>query len=178
MGYCLAASGLLIIVACVMVAGCALDTVPDELGDSLPVIGTPAPAIEASPTVTLLPTVSVNTTSAVVTTPTLPLGDTYLKRAYAFSGNTKSYTEQVRVNDPSWGITMSILPLKDNPADCWFEMTVTNIDTGQSRVFGYGNKYTYDTYQQYPMYVSGAYRITMVGNLVRVDLNVAKRLPS
>jgi hypothetical protein len=175
MGNCLAA-GLLIIIACAIVSGCVLDTVPDEQVNSTPVI-TRAPVEETFPAFSQTLAASVSSSSSVEMTPTLSLGDHYLQRAYAFHSGSTSYTEQIRVDDPSWGITMSILPLKDDPSDCWFEMTVTNIDTGQTRKFGYGGTYPYDTYQQYPMYTTGAYRITMVGDLVRVDLNVAKRLP-
>ncbi|MFA5330741.1 MAG: hypothetical protein WC342_00025 [Methanoregula sp.] len=182
MRYCLAA-GLLVIIAFMLVAGCVLDTVPGEVGT--PGTVTTTVSVTVPPGVVSLPSVSqatvepvnTSTTQPVETTPLLSLGDHYLQRAYAFSGGSTSYTDQVRVNDPSWGITMSILPLKDDPKDCWFEMTVTNIDTGLTKTFGYGQKYSYDTYQQYPMYTTGAYRITMVGDLVRVDLNVAKRLP-
>jgi len=173
------AAGMLVIIACVIVAGCVLDRADTARENSTDTI----PALEVTPAEDLFPTLPpaieepADNTTVPETTPTLSLGDHYLQRAYAFHNGSTSYTEQIRVDDPSWGITLSIIPLKDDPEDCWFEMTVINIDTGQSRTFGYGRTYTYETYQQYPMYTTGAYRISMTGDLIRVDLNVAKRLP-
>jgi len=56
-------------------------------------------------------------------------------------------------------------------------MTITNVDSKKSQTFGYGRTYAYDTYQQYPMYTAGSYEISMKGNLTKIDLDVAKRLP-
>ena len=56
-------------------------------------------------------------------------------------------------------------------------MTITNVDSNKSQTFGYGRTYAYDTFQQYPMYGAGSYEIDMNGNLTKIDLDIAKRLP-
>jgi len=37
--------------------------------------------------------------------------------------------------------------------------------------------YSYEKHQQFPMYVTGPYKIEMKGNRVKVDITAAKRNP-
>ena len=114
---------------------------------------------------------------AVETTaiPTLSLGDHYLHNSYTFGNQSSTITENVRIADPSWAVEYTILPLSDNQKDCWFSMTITNLDSGKNQSFSW--TYLNETYQQYPMYTTGPYRIEMTGSLIRVNLDIAKRLP-
>jgi hypothetical protein len=59
---------------------------------------------------------------------------------------------------------------------------ITNLDARENQMYIYGNTddgrtYTYDTYQQYPMYTAGSYQFDMKGNLVGINVNIAKSLP-
>lgn len=128
-------------------------------------------------------TVPVTETAVAVTT-TVPqqpasftLGDHYLKKSYSFQSETEVTTEQIRVADPSWGIEFTVIPLNENLQYCWFELTITNLDNGQSETYGYGRDMGFEKYQEYPMYTTGPYKLEMKGNRVKVDLNVAKRNP-
>jgi len=109
--------------------------------------------------------------------PTLALGDHYLQKSYSFHNTNDKYTEPVRIADQSWAVVYTVTPLSDDAQTGWFEMTITNVDSKKSQTFGYGRTYAYDTYQQYPMYTAGSYEISMKGNLTKIDLDVAKRLP-
>ncbi|HNX18323.1 MAG TPA: hypothetical protein PKM50_08385 [Methanoregula sp.] len=109
--------------------------------------------------------------------PAFSLGGKYLNESYRFNGDTNQYTKQFRVDNQSWAIVFSVKNLSDDPKNCWFEMTVTNLDTNKKQTFGYGRTYSYDTYQQYPMYTPGLYEIVMNGNSTKVSLDIAKRLP-
>ena len=113
----------------------------------------------------------------IVTTPvpTLSLGDHYLHDSYTFDTQNTVRTETVRIADPSWAIEYTILPLSDDIKDSRFSMTITNLDSGKNQSFSW--TYLNETYQQYPMYTTGPYQIEMTGSLVRVNLDVAKRLP-
>jgi hypothetical protein len=120
--------------------------------------------------------------SAAATATTLPqatfsLGDHYLQNSYSFQSEKDVRIEQFRVDNPSWGIDLTILPLNDDSQYCWFEMTVTNMDNGQSDTYGYGRTYSFEKHQQIPMYVTGPYKIEMKGNRVKVDVTAAKRNP-
>jgi len=86
-------------------------------------------------------------------------------------------TEEFRVDNPAWGIDFVVLPLNDDPQYCWFEMTVTNMDNGQKDTYGFGRTYGFEKHQQFPMYVTGPYKVEMKGNLVKVDVTAAKRNP-
>jgi hypothetical protein len=156
-------AGMFLILAGVVVAGC---TTGGTGGSNANI--TPAPSASG-----------VQETTAVVTATQAPLslGDHYLQKSYSFNSENDNFTEQFRIDDPSWGIVFTVLPLNDDPQYCWFEMTVTNLDSLKSQTYGFGRTYSYDTYQQYPMYTTGPYKIEMKGNLVKVDLDVAKRLP-
>lgn len=56
-------------------------------------------------------------------------------------------------------------------------MTVTNMDNGQTETYGFGRTFSYEKHQQFPMYVTGPYKIDIKGNLVKVDVTAAKRNP-
>ena len=123
-------------------------------------------------------------TSGVVQTPTIPLpqpsfsmSDHYLKKTYAFQSEKQIYTEEIRVDTPSWGIEFDVLPLTDNVIYSWFEMNVTNIDTGHTDTYGYGRTNGFELKHLIPMYNTGPYKIEMRGNRVKVDVAVAKRNP-
>jgi len=122
--------------------------------------------------------------SDVTQTPTIPLpkpafsmSDHYLKKTYAFQSENQIYVEEIRVDNPSWGISFDVLPLTDNVIYSWFEMNVTNTDTGQSDIYGYGRTNGFELKHLIPMYNPGPYKIEMRGNRVKVDVAVAKRNP-
>lgn len=157
----LASAACAIIIAGILVAGC-----------------TQSPASPATPADTRTPEAAVPSTAAVVQQAgTFTLGDHYLRKSYSFQSETDTQSEQFRVDNASWGIDFSILPLNDDPQYCWFEMTVTNLDNGQKNTYGFGRTYGYVLHQQIPMYVMGPYQIDMKGNRVKVDLTAAKRNP-
>jgi hypothetical protein len=54
---------------------------------------------------------------------------------------------------------------------------VTNMDTGHVATYGYGRDNGFELKQQYPMYVTGPYTMVMKGNRVKVDVDVAQRIP-
>ena len=123
-------------------------------------------------------------TSEIAQTPTIPLSkpsfsmsDHYLKKTYAFQSEKQIYTEEIRVDTVSWGIEFDVLPLTDNVVYSWFEMNVTNTDTGQSDIYGYGRTNGFELKHLIPMYNTGPYKIEMRGNRVKVNVAVAKRNP-
>ena len=135
--------------------------------------GTPAPV--ATPTPTTVPVTTITATA----TPQLSfsLGDHYLQKSYALQNESDVRTEEFRVDNPSWGIAFDVLPLNDNLQYCWFELTVTNMDTGHADTFGYGRDKSFELHQKYPMYTTGPYKITLKGNHVKADVTAAKRNP-
>ena len=154
-------AALLLVIAGIMIAGCS-----QSQGSAAPTAGSGAGTPVAA-------------ASAVATTPhaAFSLGDIYLQKSYTFQSDKDVQTEQFRVDDPSWGIDFVVLPLNDDPQYCWFEMTVTNMDSGRTDTYGFGRTYGYEKHQQFPMYVAGPYKIEMKGNLVKVDVTAAKRNP-
>jgi len=152
-----------IVIAGILLAGCTQSTASPALPSATTIPGTSAPATAAP--------------AAVQQAGTFTLGDHYLKKSYSLQGETDTRTEQFRVDNASWGIDFSVLPLNDDPQYCWFEMTVTNLDNGWKNTYGFGRTYGYTTHQQIPMYVTGPYRIDLQGNRVKVDLTAAKRNP-
>ena len=151
-----------LVIAGVMIAGC-----------------TQGPAT-VTPAATTVPAASAPAATAAAgqtSSGFFTLGDHYLQKSYSFQSETDTRTEQFRVDNASWGIDFSVLPLNDDPQYCWFEMTVTNLDNGKSDTYGFGRTYSLETHQQYPMYVTGPYKIEMKGNRVKVDLTAAKRNP-
>jgi hypothetical protein len=105
------------------------------------------------------------------------LGDQYLQKNYSFQSEKDIRTEQIRVNTPSWGIEFTVTPLNQNLQNCWFEMNVTNTDTGQNETFRYGRTYSLEKHQLHPMYNGGPYKFEMRGDRVIVYVNIAKRNP-
>jgi len=154
--------GMLLVIMGAIAAGCVTGS---PAGQSGPVIPAPSAGVEKT------------TAALTATEPTFALGDQYLQKSYTFQNESTTVTEQVRIDNQSWGIGFTVLPLSDDPKNCWFEMTVTSADSRKNQTFGYGRTYPYDTNQQYPMYTPGLYNIDMTGNLVNVKLDVAKRLP-
>jgi hypothetical protein len=56
-------------------------------------------------------------------------------------------------------------------------MNVTNKDTMQSVIYGYGHTNGFELHHLIPMYNTGLYEIVMKGNRVKVDVFIAKRNP-
>ena len=154
---------LILLLAGILAAGCTTASPAAQT----PVTGTPAAT----------PVTATATASSASAQPTLALGDDYLQKSYSFHNTNDKYSEQVRIDDSSWALVYTVTPLSDEVQTGWFELIVTNVDSKKSQTFGYGRTYAYDTYQQYPMYTAGSYEIDMKGNLTKIDLDVAKRLP-
>jgi hypothetical protein len=148
---------LALIMAGVMIAGCTQNPVP---------AATPVPTPLATPAATV-----------PVSRPSFSLGDHYLQKSYSFQSEKDVVVEQVRVDNPSWGIGFDVLPLNDDLQYCWFEMKVMNMDTQQFDIYGYGRDKGFEKHQLFPMYTTGPYKIEMKGNRVKVDITVAKRNP-
>jgi hypothetical protein len=147
-----------LILAGVLLAGCT---------------GTQAPPATPAPT-----PVPVTTTVATPTPqPSFSLGDHYLQKSYALQSESEVISEEFRVDNPSWGIAFDILPLNTDMQACWFELTVTNMDTMHNETFGYGRDKSFELHQQFPMYTTGPYKLTIKGNRVKVALTAAKRNP-
>lgn len=141
--------------------------------------GTDSQTPSSSVAATTVPTDSpaTNGSAVVSATPTFALGDHYIQKSYSFHNTNDKYTEQVRIDNASWALAYKVTPLSDDTATGWFEVTITNVDSKKSQTYGYGRTYSHDTYQQYPMYGPGSYQVALTGNLTKVDLDVAKRLP-
>jgi hypothetical protein len=152
---------LALVIAGVMIAGCTQNTAPAT---------TQVPTPQASSTVSPAATVPVSL-------PSFSFGDHYLKKSYSFQSEKDLVVEQVRVDNPSWGIGFDVLSLNDDPQYCWFEMKVTNMDTQQFDIYGFGRDKGFEKHQLYPMYTTGLYKIEMKGSRAKVDVTVAKRNP-
>jgi hypothetical protein len=150
---------LVLIIAAVVIAGCTQDLAPAAPATPVPP-GTPAAAA-----------------TTIVPQPSFSLGDHYLQKSYSFQNGSDLYTEQFHVDNSSWGIDFVVTPLSDDVQNCWFQMNVTNVDTGHTDTYGYGGSFSYGKHQQYPMYTPGSYEIDMSGSLVKVDVTAAKRNP-
>lgn len=148
----------ILILACILFAGC-----------------TSAPAPASTPTPTTVPVTTITATA----TPQLSfsLGDHYLQKSYALQNESDVRTEEFRVDNSSWGIAFDVLPLNDNLQYCWFELTVSNMDSMQNETFGYGRDKSFLLHQQYPMYRTGPYKLIIKGAHVKVDVTAAKRNP-
>ena len=133
----------------------------------------------ASPVPTAAPEPTTEVTQTIMTVapqPSFTLGDHYLKRSYSFQSLKDVYTENVRVDNASWGIGFDVLPLTDNVTESWFIMKVTSGNSGQTDLYGYGGTYGFDLHHLIPRYTPGPYEIEMKGYLVKVDVTVAKRI--
>ncbi|MCK9590683.1 MAG: hypothetical protein M0Q91_01555 [Methanoregula sp.] len=123
-------------------------------------------------------------TSDITETPKIPvlqpsfsMGHLYLQKSYTFGSEKDFFIEDIRVDNPSWGIGFNVLPLTDNVIYSWFEMKVTSVNTNQTETFGYGRTNGFELKHLIPMYNTGLYKIEMRGNRVKVDVTVAKRNP-
>lgn len=131
------------------------------------------------------PEATTVTTAASVQQPTMTteartmftLGQEYLHKKYSFSTDKDVFTEQLRVTNDPWAIDITVNPMSTDTQLTWFEITATNIDNGHTQTFGYGRTNALDRHQQFPMYNAGPYKFEMKGNLVSVDVNIAKRNP-
>jgi len=129
---------------------------------------------------TPVPTTGPATSLATPTqTTSFTLGDSYLSRPspYSFTSEKDIYTESFRVTNDPWGIEFTVNPTNEDPQYTWFEMKVTQMDTGKTDTFGYGRTYDFEKHQLHPMYNGGPYQIEMKGNRVSVNVNIAKRNP-
>jgi len=148
-----------LILAGALIAGCTSPTVS-------PVTATPTPT-----------TVVTTATPTPSPQPSFSMGDHYLQKSYAFQSEKDVITEEFRVDNPSWAIAFDVLPLNDNLQYCWFEMNVTNMDSGHTETYGYGRDNGFELKHLIPMYNSGPYKLEMRGNRVKVDVTAAKRNP-
>jgi hypothetical protein len=145
-------------VALVLVAGCT---------------GTQPPA---TPAPTTVPATSIPTATP---TASFTLGDSYLSHPtpYSFTSENDVYLEQFRAMNEPWGIEFTVNPTNEDPQYTWFEMKVTQMDTGKTDTFGYGRTFPLEKHQLIPMYNGGPYNVEMRGNRVSVTVNIAKRKP-
>ena len=167
---------IFLIAASVILAGCT---------------GTPsAPPAATTPIPTSVP---ASTTVITEQQPAFVLQSYYVNANFSFQDPKEVQTREFRIPGDSttgrqpWGIEFHVKPLTDNPQNCWFDMKVTNVDTGQSSSYGYGappmsaggnkSSYGYDLDQYIPMYNSGPYKIEMSGDTVSVRLIVGNRNP-
>jgi len=128
--------------------------------------------------ITAAPTQTPQTTAITpAPQPSFALGGHYLTRSLTFQSESQVDSESVRVDNPSWGIEFTVLALNENLQYCWFEMIVTNMDTGHSEIYGYGRDNGYELHRLIPMYSTGLYSIVMKGNRVKVDVDITKREP-
>lgn len=135
------------------------------------ILGTP-PAAPAAPAGADTPAVTQVTPKAVFT-----LGQEYHHKKYSFTSENDRVSEQLRVTKDPWAIEFVVNPTNTDPQYTWFEITATNIDTGNAETFGYGRTYPLDRHQLHPMYNEGPYRFDLKGNRVSVDVIIAKRNP-
>ncbi len=136
--------------------------------------GTQTAATPAQPTATG----TTGTTAAQATTQpaSVSLGEKYLEKKYSFTSEKQEYSEgPFRVASDPWAIELTVNPLNEDPQYTWFEITATNIDTGQSDTYGYGRTYGFEKHQVLPMFSSGPYKFVMKGNRVSVNVNIAKQ---
>ncbi|ABS54643.1 hypothetical protein Mboo_0119 [Methanoregula boonei 6A8] len=154
---------MILVIFALFCAGC---TETGSQGTGITATPTPLPLTTAVPSVS---------PSAITTLPTLSLGNQYLSRSYAFSGLNNTYSEQIRIADPSWAISYKVTELTNTSQDCQFAIKVTNLDSMNSQTYTW--TYLNDSFQQYPMYTPGLYKFALTGSLVKVDLTVAQRLP-
>ncbi len=150
---------LTVILAAAVSAGCLQGLTPGA---------TPPVSPVQTPEVTQIPTIPVPK-------PSFSMSDHYLKKTYAFQSEEQIIVEEIRVDNASWGIGFDVLPLTDNVIYSWFEMNVTNTDSGHTDIYGYGRTNGFELKHLIPMYNTGPYKIEMRGNRVKVDVVVAKR---
>ncbi len=147
---------LCLIIAGMLAAGCASNQNP----------ATPVPTL-------IVPTTVLATQQQLSFT----LGEKYLEKKYSFTSEKDQFTEPVRVTNEPWGIEFTVIPTNEDPQYTWFEIKVTQMDTGQTSTYGYGRTNSYEKHQLIPMYNGGPYTFEMKGNRVSVTVNIAKRNP-
>nr|WP_319377060.1 hypothetical protein [uncultured Methanoregula sp.] len=133
----------------------------------------------------LSPQPTTTATSAATPTkqtyqPSFTLGDVYFDLPYGnvFSNETDSIERSFIVDNPSWGISLKVIPWNNQSLNSsWFTMNVTNTNTRKAESFGYGGRFPRIENQMIPMYNQGPYAITMKGDQVKVWVTVAKRNP-
>ena len=118
-----------------------------------------------------------DTPKVPVPQPSFSMSNNYLKKSYSFQSEKDIFTEEVRVDNASWGIGFDVLPLTDDVIYSWFEMKVTNLYSNQTETYGYGRTNGFELNHLIPMYNTGLYRFEMKGNRVKVDVRIAKRNP-
>ena len=156
-------AGMFLILAGVVAAGCTTGSTGGQNASVTPTLSTGG--------------VRETTVAVTTTQPPSPLEITISRNPILLTARMSILPSSSGLMIPPGVSCLPLLPLNDDPQYCWFEMTVTNLDSQKSQTYGFGRTYAYDTYQQYPMYTTGPYKIEMKGNLVKVDLDVAKRLP-
>jgi uridine phosphorylase len=129
--------------------------------------GSPAPSEPAPATAVASP----------APTPSFTLGQKYLEKKYSFTSEKDTFFEQFRATNEPWGIELTVTPTNEDPQYTWFTITVTNIDTGHAETYGYGRTYGFEKYQLIPMHNGGPYTVTLKGNRVSVNVNIAQRSP-
>lgn len=148
---------ILLVIAGVVVAGCQ-STAPA------------APPAETVIAATTEPTAAPQTS--------FELGNHYLEKKYSFYSEKDLFTEQFHVpNGQPWGVEFHVIPTNENLQYCWFEMTLTNMNTGQKETFGYGRENGFEKDQLHAMYDGGPYQLDMKGNRVSVQVKIAERIP-
>ncbi|NMB77721.1 MAG: hypothetical protein GYA23_01340, partial [Methanomicrobiales archaeon] len=136
----------------------------------------PAPV---APVSTQAPGAAPASTTAASSQPSFVMGDHYLETQYKFNSPTDVYSEQFMVDASSWAIKFDVSPKSDTLEKCWFQLDVYDMNSGKVASYTYSGKDAPDKkVQQYAMYKPGSYKIDMKGNLVTVDVLVAKRNPS
>ena len=114
MKYSVLALFMLVIVAG-LIAGCTQNSAPATTAP----VGTSA---AASP-------VAVTTAAQ----PSFTLGDHFFDKKYSWQGGNEVYTEQFMVSQGTpWGIKYDITTLNDDPSKCWYEVTITDVNTLKS----------------------------------------------
>jgi hypothetical protein len=148
---------LMLILAAALIAGC-----------------TQSPAPAATPVPTAAQTQSVVTAAPQTS---FTLGDHFFDKKYSWQSGNDVYSEMfvVKQGQP-WGIKYDITALNADPSKCWYEVTITNVDTNQAQSFGYNRgSYSTEKSQIHPVYGYGSYKVEMKGNYVMVDMTAAKR---
>jgi hypothetical protein len=147
----------LLVLGAALIAGCTQSPAP---------VATPVPTTVATPVATPTPVT------------TFTLGQEYLHKKYSFPTEKTTFpAEQFRVTNEPWAIDLTVNPMSADPQAAWFEITATNLDTGRTETFGYGRTRSLEKHLQFPMYNDGPYKFDLKGNLVSVDVVIAKRNP-
>jgi hypothetical protein len=150
----------ILILAGVLFAGCTNSAQP---------VATPAPTTVPATTTVPPPTIAQ---------PSFSLGDHFIQKSYSFSSEKDLFTEEFRIpQSQPWALKFDVKTLNDDLQYCWFVINVTNMDSQQVEVFGYGRDKSFEKNQIYPIYGYGPYKIEMTGNRVKVYIDIAKRNP-